>query len=212
MRHTRRTILIGAGCVGALALAGCATSTVSKAHTAAPVSTSSSAAQSAIDPNGEACAALDGTGYCPGDSASPADSAPADGAIGSTFTVTASDGSSYDVTLDAVKQSVYPGAYETPQNAGDHFAAAQFTITGDTGSTSDDANSDASALGADSTQYGYTANVDTLPEFNSGLFNVSPGVTVKGWVAFELPAGAEIASVQWAPSIGGSAATWTLNG
>ena len=40
--------------------------------------------------------------------------------------MTAGDGSAYTVTLDQVSQNINPGAYETPQLAGDHYAAAQF--------------------------------------------------------------------------------------
>jgi hypothetical protein len=132
------------------------------------------------------------------------------GPIGTTFTVTSSDGTSYDVTLDQVKQNVYPGAYETPQTAGDHFAAAQFTIKGDTGATSDDANSDANAIGSDGQEYQFSASVSTLPDFSYGQYHVSAGQSVKGWVAFELPPGVTVASVQWAPSFNGTAATWTV--
>ena len=124
-------------------------------------------------------------------------------------TVTSSDGTSYDVTMTAVRQNVYPGAYETPQTAGDHFAAVQFTVKGDSGSTADDANSDAAAIGSDGQQYSPAFNFDSLPNFSSGEFHISPGVSVSGWVAFELPPGVTVASVQWAPSLDGSAATWT---
>ena len=131
------------------------------------------------------------------------------GSVGTTFTVTSSDGTSYDVTMTAVRQNVYPGAYETPQTAGDHFAAVQFTVKGDSGSTADDANSDAAAIGSDGQQYSPAFNFDSLPNFSSGEFHISPGVSVSGWVAFELPPGVTVASVQWAPSLDGSAATWT---
>lgn len=216
--HWVRWTLAGFGALILLIVViGVASGSGTKVTPAAPAASTSApaaaAAAQAIDPNGEQCTALDGSGYCPGDSASPSPSATT-GAIGTTFTVTTTDDSgnaaSYDVTLDAVRQNVYPGAYETPDNAGDHFAAAEFTITGDTGNTSDDSNSDASALGADGTQFSFSASVSTLPDFNSGLFNVSAGITVKGWVAFELPPGATIASVQWAPSLDGPAATWTV--
>ena len=103
-----------------------------------------------------------------------------------------------------------PGAYVTPQNAGDHFAAAQFTITGVSGSVSDDANNDANAIGPDATEYQPTFLVNTLPNFNSGEFNVGAGADRQGWAAFELPPGTMVASVQWAPSFNGSAATWDI--
>ena len=156
--------------------------------------------------------------YAPPTTAAPTTAAPSPsqsaltGPIGTTYTVTAGDGTSYDVTMTAVRQNVYPGAYETLQNAGDHVATAQFTIKGVTGNVSDDANSDANAIGSDGTQYPFTAAFDTLPNFSSGEWHVGPGQSVSGWVAFELPPGVTVASVQWAPSFNGSAATWTVSG
>lgn len=153
--------------------------------------------------------------YAPPTTAAPTTAAPSPsqsaltGPIGTTYTVTAGDGTAYTVTLDQVSQNINPGAYETPQNAGDHYAAAQFTITGTSGSTADDANSDAAAIGSDGQQYSY-ASIVSLPTFSYGEFHVSPGISVKGWVAFELPPGVTVASVQWAPSLTGSAATWTV--
>ena len=76
------------------------------------------------------------------------------------------------------------------------------TIVGTSGSTAYDANSDAAAIGSDGQQYSY-ASIVSLPTFSYGEFHVSPGVTVKGWVAFELPPGVTVASVQWAPSLTG---------
>jgi hypothetical protein len=141
---------------------------------------------------------------------SPSSSAPLSGPAGTTFTVTSSSGSSYTVTLDQVEQQATAAPYVIPQNAGDHFAAVQFTITGVAGNTSDDANSDASAIGSDQQQYPFAATELTVPNFNSGLFNVGPGQVVKGWVAFELPSGVTIASVQWAPVLDPQAATWKV--
>ena len=155
-------------------------------------------------------------------SASPATSAPAatptpalsTEPVGGTFTDTVTDNTtgattSYNVTLDQVSQVINPGAYETPQNPGDHYAAAQFTITGVSGSPSDDASSDATAIGSDGQQYTY-ASITSLPTFSYGEWHVSAGLSVNGWVAFELPPGVSIASVQWAPGLSGSAATWTV--
>jgi len=189
MRNIAITAAIAAG---ALALAGCGAA-ISKTP-AAPASTTA-AAQAASAP-----------------APSPTSSAPLTGGIGTSFTVTTGDGSSYDVTLDQVEQHAAAGPYEAPQNAGDHFAAAQFTITGVSGSTSDDANNDASAVGSDEQQYQSSDATLTVPNFDSGMFNVGPGQSVKGWVALELPPGVTVASVQWAPGFNGSAATWNLGG
>jgi len=55
-----------------------------------------------------------------------------------------------------------------------------------------------------------TAGVTEGTNFSGGVFSVSPGVTVKGWVSFELPAGVTVASIQWLT--GRTTATWTVGG
>jgi hypothetical protein len=185
-----RNIVIAAAIAGgALALTGCG-ATISKAP-AAPASTA--AAQAATIP-----------------APSPSTSAPLTGSIGTTFTVTSSDGTSYDVTLDQVTQDATLSPYETLDNPADHAAAAEFTITGVSGQSSDDANSDAAAIGSDQTEYQPSFVGLTVPNFNDGLWKVGPGETEKGWVAFEMPPGVTVASVQWAPELDSSAATWNV--
>ena len=138
------------------------------------------------------------------------------GTIGSGFEVTGPNGPAgattvYDVTLDQVDQHASLGQYETLTNGDDHVTGAEFTITGKTGQTTDDADSDAVAVGTDGQDY--TASFDTITDgtnFNHGDFNVGPGQAVKGWVAFELPPGVSIASIQWSPGLGGQTATWTV--
>ena len=189
-----RTITAAAATIGVIALAGCG-ATITKAPAPKPTTATTvpAAAQQTPDPT-------------------PTPTAPLTGTPGTSFTVTDDGtGSSYDVTLNKVRQTVYPGEYMTPATPGDHYAAAQFTIAGDTGNTSDDANIDATAIGSDGQQYSF-ASVMTLPNFSYGEFRATPGIMVKGWVAFELPPGVTVASVQWAPSFTGSAATWTLGG
>lgn len=147
--------------------------------------------------------------------ASPSSSAPLSGPVGTTYTVTGMNDSGnqteYSVTLVRVDQQATLGAYETLTNGSDHVTAAEFTVTGKTGQSSDDANSDAVTVGTD--QQDYTPSFDTITagtNFNSGDFNVTPGQSVTGWVAFELAPGVTMASVQWTPGIGGQSATWTL--
>jgi hypothetical protein len=148
----------------------------------------------------------------PSSAPSPAQSSAPAGSIGTTFTVTSSNGTSYDVTLDQVTQQATLSAYETLSNSAEHAAAAEFTITGVSGQPSDDANSDANAIGSDQTEYQFAALSLTVPNFNSGDFTVAAGQTEKGWVAFELPPGVTVAQVQWAPGLDGAAATWTVRG
>jgi len=188
-----------------LASAGCASTHVHKA--ASPASTSASA-----DP-GQECRASGGMwsgAVCITPTPSPSDSAA--GPIGTTFTVTSSDGTSYDVTLDKVIQHARLGPYDSLTNYQDHAAAARFTITGDTGQSGDDVNNDANVIGSDQVQYQSTS-LTSLPNFSYGDFKVAPGQTVKGWVTFELPPGTTIAQIQWAPGgIDSQAATWTVTG
>lgn len=100
--------------------------------------------------------------------------------------------------------------YESLSNQANHVAAAEFTIKGDSGQSSDDANSDANVIGSDQTEYQFAALELSVPNFSSGEFEVAPGQTEKGWVAFELPPGVTIAQVQWAPGFSGQAATWQV--
>jgi hypothetical protein len=173
------------------ALAGCAGTTVSKAPPSPAAGTRSSAARDTAPSPSAGNAALTG-------------------AVGTTFTVTSSGGTSYDVTLDKVTQNAALAPYETLENAADHAAAAEFTIKGDSGQSSDDANSDADAIGSDQTEYQSSFTSLTVPDFSGGVFNVAAGQTEKGWVAFELPPGVSVAQVQWAPGLDSAAATWTV--
>jgi hypothetical protein len=52
----------------------------------------------------------------------------------------------------------------------------------------------AGVIGSDGQVYDpATAGVTEGTNFSGGVFSVSPGVTVKGWVSFELPAGVTVA-------------------
>jgi hypothetical protein len=143
--------------------------------------------------------------------ASPSPAAPLTGPAGTAFTVPAAlhaDGS-YTVTLDQVTQRATLAADQAVVTPGDHVAAAGFTITGKTGQVSEDADNYATAIGSDG-QY-YTPATETITEgtnFSGGVFSVAPGQSVRGWVAFEIPAGVKVASVQW--QTGDRTATWRL--
>jgi hypothetical protein len=142
-------------------------------------------------------------------------SAVTSGPVGTTFSVTGTDNSgnatAYNVTLVRVIQHAAPDNSFDAAPSGQHLAAAEFRITGVTGDSSDDANSDAGANGTDEQVYqpefgGLAAGTN----FNGGDFNVNAGQTSIGWVAFQLPDGITVASVQWTPGIDGSSATWTV--
>jgi hypothetical protein len=192
-----RTIITTAGlAIAGLSLTAC-NGTIAKA--VAPATPTSSASSSAPAPQ-----------------ASPSPSSALSGPVGTTYQVTGANGPNgentvYSVTLVEVEQQATLTPYQSLTDGSDHVTAAEFTITGKTGESSDDADSDAVAVGSD--QQDYQPSFDTVTagtDFDSGDFNVSPGQTVTGWVSFELASGASIASVQWSPGLDGQAATWTV--
>lgn len=65
-------------------------------------------------------------------------------------------------------------------------------------------------IGSDQTEYQFAGLSLTVPNFNSGEFEVSAGQTEKGWVAFELPPGVTV-QMQWAPGLNSAAADWTVS-
>jgi len=117
----------------------------------------------------------------------------------------------YNVALTEVTQHATLTQYETAQNPADHMAAARFSITGVTGQATGDADNDAAATGSDTTGYSPSfLSVSDGPNFSYGSFEVGPGQTVSGDVAFEVPPGATVASVSWQPGYDSAAATWDL--
>jgi len=203
-RAERNALVIAGGGLAALVavivVLALASSPTSTSNIAQPAASASSPPQTAPPAS-------------PADAASVPSPSPTDsltGPLGTTFTVTSYDGSStYDVTLDKVTQHVKLGQYDTLINGQDHAAAAEFSITGRSGSSRDDAFVDASAIGSDQTEYQSSPITENLPQFSYGEFQVAPGQTVKGWVTFELPPGVTVAQVQWASGDGG-AVTWTV--
>jgi hypothetical protein len=140
------------------------------------------------------------------------------GPVGTTFTATSTDSSgntdSYDVTLVKVIDPATGADQFTTPDAGKHFVGTVFTITGDTGSTNDDANSDAVVIGSDGQTYTFDANdIAGYTNFNYGNFTVSAGRHATGAVVFQLPNGVKVASVQWNPNTftTSSPATWNVS-
>jgi hypothetical protein len=197
-----RTIIPIAGlAIAGLSLAACGTAVAKTPAPTAPASSASSSVPAA-----------------PASSSPPSSpsSAPLSGPVGTSYQVTGPNGPNgettvYSVTLVRVEQQATLGQYDTLTNGSDHVTAAEFTITGKSGQSSDDANSDAVTVGTDQQDYSPSADgVTAGTNFNYGEFNVTPGQSVTGWVSFELAPGTSMASVQWSPGIGGQTATWTL--
>lgn len=173
--------------------------------------TASPAATFVTDPSGNQCAALDSNGYCPGDDPTPSPTAPLSGPLGTVYQVTDASGNKMTVTLSKVIDPAQ-GAdqFNTPNN-GYRFVGAVFTLKGVSGTFSDDANTDASVIGANGQSY--TADFDSIAgytNFNNGEFNLTPGQTSVGAVTFQVPVGVKVASVQWGSGFGSSVATWVV--
>jgi hypothetical protein len=132
------------------------------------------------------------------------------GPVGTAYTITNGDGTKYAVTLTSVGPA-YLTQYETLDHYTDHMVAAHLTITGKAGNSTDDANSVLTVIGSDGQVYQPSFNDTTAgTNFDSGDFRVGPGQSVRGVVNFELPHGVTVKSLQWAPSLDGQTATWTV--
>jgi hypothetical protein len=149
----------------------------------------------------------------------PASSAPTtSGPTGTTFSVNSSDDNgnpvTYKVTLLKFDPDAQPDNSFDTAPSGDYLAGAEFQVSGVKGTASDDANSNAVAIGNDQQTYqtGFEGLADGT-NFDSGQFNVSAGQSSVGWVAFEVKNGVTITSVKWTPESGmtSSSATWTVS-
>jgi hypothetical protein len=129
--------------------------------------------------------------------------------------VTTQDNSGNDVSYDVTATRILDparGADEfTTPDKGKRFVGVQFKITGKTGYSTDNANSDASINGTD--QQVYQADFSSISagtNFNSGDFSVTAGRTQTGWVTFQIPRGVKVDTVQWQAGFSDSQpATWT---
>jgi hypothetical protein len=137
--------------------------------------------------------------------------------VGTTYKVTGTDSNghstTYGVTLDKVLSPATPDNEFDAASGGKHLVGAKFTIRGISGTSSDDADTDTAVLGNDQQLYQPTFNgIAAGTNFNGGDFNVTPGATEVGWVAFEIPNSVKVASIQWNPNsgLGGGTATWTV--
>lgn len=135
------------------------------------------------------------------------------GPVGTVYKVTDGSGDVMTVNLTKVIDPAQ-GAdqYTTPDN-GYRFVGAVFTLSGVSGTYSDDANSDATLIGSNGQSY--TADFDAIAgvtNFNNGQYNLTPGVRSVGAVTFQVPTGVSVSAIQWSGTggFGGAPATWTL--
>jgi hypothetical protein len=145
-------------------------------------------------------------------SPTPSPSNSLSGPIGTTFRVT--NGSNVvDVSLTKVIDPAQGADQYTTPDPGKRFVGAVFKLKGVTGSSSDDANSDASLLGSDGQTYSPDFNdIAGYTNFNSGEFNVSAGETSVGAVVFQVPSGVKVSKIEWSATggFGGTPAEWQV--
>jgi hypothetical protein len=134
----------------------------------------------------------------------------------STISFTDPNGVTYTVSL---KEVIDPanGSQNAPP-AGDRFVAAVFTVTDTSrsGSTSppwNNADVNASAVGSDNQTY--TFSIALLPmctNFSDGSYQLGPGESATGCVAFALPTSVKVVEIKWSPSgpSGGSFGEWRI--
>jgi hypothetical protein len=133
--------------------------------------------------------------------------------VGHGFKFTDPSGNAYYVYLTKVIDPAHgANSFMTPDK-GDRFVGAVFTIKGVSGTSADDANNDADLVGSNGQTY--TADFSSIAgytNFNSGQFNVSPGVVSVGAVTFQVPRRVKVNEIQWtaASGFGGAPGTWKV--
>lgn len=198
MSKTVRTTLIASV---ALLAAGCTASTVPHVRNPGANSPAPGAPQS--PPAGAAPARPGAPSVPPG--------ATGTGNVGDEFTLDGGRGK-YKVQLVSVDQNAQPTSEFDRPEAGHHFAAAQFRVTG---VTRTDENSNLSASATGSNHQSYTSRlleVANGTNFASGSVKLAPGSSLVGWVPFQVPDGVDLTRVQWAAGAGTAhQAEWVVN-
>jgi hypothetical protein len=110
------------------------------------------------------------------------------GPVGTVYKVTDDSGNVMTVKLTQVIDPAQGADQYTTPNNGFRFVAAVFTLYGVSGTFSDDANSDATLVGSNSQTYTFDgSSLAGVTNFNYGDYNLTPGQTSVGAVAFQVP-------------------------
>jgi hypothetical protein len=134
-----------------------------------------------------------------------------EGPVGTVFTDTDSNNDEMDITLTTLVDPAHgTDEFDQPTN-GNYFVAAEFLLLGVSGTSSDDANSDATLIGSDGQTY--TADFDDVracTNFDDGEYTVAPGQKSVGCVVFQIPNAVKPAQVEWGGEFGGTPAIWDV--
>ena len=134
------------------------------------------------------------------------------GPVGTPYTDTDAQNNEMTVVLTKITdpaQGATPGV-DTASN-GKRLVAAEFKISGMSGTFQSDANNDAVVIGSNGQTYNDDYHsVAGCTNFSYGEYTVMPGRSVIGCVTFQVPNGVKVASIQWGGQFGeGTPATWT---
>jgi hypothetical protein len=121
------------------------------------------------------------------------------GVTGASFSLNDGGGISYRVTLVKVIDPAQGANQSSTPDSGKRFVGLVFRIKGLTGSPQgEDANNDAVLVGANGQNYQADLNgIAGYTNFDDGAIHVTPGQTVTGAVAFQVPASVTVSTVQW---------------
>jgi hypothetical protein len=143
-----------------------------------------------------------GVGMVPARPPAPKPGPAGDQPVGSTFQLQDQDNrgdtTTYKVTLNRVIDAATPDNSADTPPAGDRLVGAEFTITGVTGTSQDDANGDATVQGTNNQIYQFgLEGLAAGTNFDGGSWSVGPGQTEAGWVSFEVPDSVGVATIKW---------------
>lgn len=121
------------------------------------------------------------------------------GVTGASFSLSDGGGISYQVTLVKVIDPAQGANQFSTPDSGKRFVGVVFRIKGLTGSPQgEDANNDAVLVGGNEKDYQADLNgIAGYTNFDDGAIHVTPGQTVTGAVAFQVPANVTVSTVQW---------------
>lgn len=121
------------------------------------------------------------------------------GVPGASFSLNDGSGISYRVTLVKVIDPARGADQFSTPASGKRFVGLVFRVKGVTGSPQgEDANNDAVLVGANGRDYQADLNgIAGYTNFDDGAIHLTPGQTVTGAVAFQVPASVTVSTVQW---------------
>jgi hypothetical protein len=135
------------------------------------------------------------------------------GTVGASFSLDDGSGARYQVTLIKVIDPARGASQASPPGSGKRFVGLVFRIKGTSGTLQDeDADKDAVLVGANGQDYASDLKgFAGYGHFDDGVIHLSAGQTTTGAVAFQVPDGVTVSTVQWTALSGfGPMVEWTV--